>query len=67
MIFAKPVSKTADAVHAGLVRLIDEINRFHQPISRWPVFANDTAAAAGGLKVGGPYVTPDGFAKRRMA
>jgi hypothetical protein len=43
------------------------MNRFHMPINRWPVFANDAAAAAGNLKVGSGYVTPDGFAKRRMA
>jgi len=67
MIFSHPASKALDAVYAGLVRLVDELNRFHPTISRLPTFADDTAAADGNLKVGDPYVTPDGFVKRRVA
>jgi hypothetical protein len=52
---------------ANLAKLVIDLNRFHPPISLFPVFADDTAAAAAGLKVGRGYVTPDGFVKRRMA
>jgi hypothetical protein len=67
VIFSHPVGKSLDALHASFTRLIDELNRFHPTISRLPVFADDTAAADGQLKVGDGYVTPDGFVKRRMA
>lgn len=63
MIFSAP---TSPDMRAWAMRHVDEINRFHAPISQWPVFANDAAAAAGNLKVGNGYVTPDGVARRRM-
>lgn len=62
MIFATP-----PAEDPGMKRLVDDLNRFHPTVDRWPVFADDAAAKAANLKVGYPYVTPDGFCKRRMA
>jgi hypothetical protein len=67
MIFTGPQNKTLEGIGAAVQRLVDEINRFHQPIARWPVFADDAAAADGNLKVGDGYVTPEGIARRRMA
>ena len=67
MIFSAPASKTLDGVSAWASRFVDEINRFHQPVNRWPTFADDAAAAEGNLKVGYPYVTPDGQLRRRVA
>lgn len=67
MIFSAPINKSLEGLHAGFSRLVDELNRFHPTISRMPVFADDAAASDGQLKVGDPYVTPDGFVKRRMA
>ena len=63
MIFQQPPSND---VASGVKRLVEDLNRFHQPISRLPVLTDDVAAANAGLKVGYPYVTPDGFVRRRM-
>lgn len=63
MIFKQ--SPGADAA-ANLGKLIADLNRFHQPISLWPVFANDTAAKAANLKVGTGYIDTNGFARRVM-
>lgn len=67
MIFTHPASKALDAVHAAVVRLVDELNRFHPTISRLPVFANDAAAQSGQVKIGEPYVDTNGFVRRRLA
>lgn len=67
MIFAAPANKTLDGIHGAFSRLVDELNRFHPTISRLPVFADDAAAEAGGLKVGDGYVDPNGFVRRRAA
>lgn len=64
MIFAAPAGND---VRAWAMRHVDEMNRFHPTIDTWPVFANDADAAAGNLKIGRGYVTPDGVVRRRMA
>lgn len=66
MIFTKPAAATLPAIFAWAARHTEEVNRFHSPITRFPVFANDAAAAAGNLKVGSPYVDTNGFVRRRM-
>jgi hypothetical protein len=63
MIFTAPQGD----MRAWAMRHVDEINRFHPPVDLWPIFANDAAAAAGNLKIGRGYVTPDGAVRRRMA
>lgn len=67
MIFSHPPGNDLASLQAWARRLIDEINRFHPTVDAWPVFADDTDAAAGNLNVGEPYVTPSGQARRRMA
>ena len=64
MIFTPPTGADMPSIKAWADRHIAEMNRFHQPISLWPVFADDTAAKAGKLKVGAGYVDPNGFARR---
>ena len=44
-----------------------QLNAFFQRLANLPDYANDAAAAAGNLKVGYPYVTPDGQLRRRVA
>lgn len=65
MIFAHPSNGSPESVFAWAKRHIDEMNRFHMPVNRWPTFADDTAAAAGNLKIGAPYATPTGELRRR--
>lgn len=64
MIFEPPVGADGPSMKAWADRLISELNRFHAPINRWPVFADDAAAKAAQLKVGDGYVDPNGFARR---
>lgn len=67
MIFSHPPDGSLAAIFAWAKRHIDEMNRFHMPVNRWPTFADNAAAAAGNLKVGEPYATPDGQLRRRSA
>ncbi len=48
-------------------RLVDDLNRFFPAFNELPTFADDAAAAAGRLKIGDGYVTPDGMVRRRVA
>lgn len=64
MKFAQPQGPDLDA---WARRHVDDLNRFHPTVDNLPVFANDAAAAAGRLKVGAGYVSPDGVVRRRMA
>lgn len=66
MIFSADPGMEPNGLHRAFSRLVEDLNRFHPTIDRLPVFADDVAAAAANLKVGHPYVTPDGFVKRRM-
>jgi hypothetical protein len=66
MIFASPKTAALVDIFKWATRHTEDINRFHAPPRRWPTFANDAAAAAGRLPVGDPYVTPDGFMRRRV-
>lgn len=67
MIFAHPTGDTLESLRAAFTRLVTDLNRFHQTPSRWPTFADDSAAKAGNLKVGDPYATPDGILRRRVS
>lgn len=64
MIFTSPTGADTPSIKAWADRLTSELNRFHAPINRWPVFADDTAAKAGQLNVGDGYVDANGFARR---
>lgn len=66
MIFVPPKSTDSQGLFQSLKNLVDSLNRFHPPVWDYPVFADDKTAAAANLRVGYPYVTPDGFVKRRM-
>jgi hypothetical protein len=66
MIFTPPSLPTLPGILGWGQRLTEELNRFHPPISLWPVFEDDAAALAGQLKVGDGYVTPEGIARRVM-
>lgn len=67
MIFTAPTGGTLPALLAWAQRFTSDLNQFHMSPNRWPTFADDTAAAAGRLKVGDPYVTPTGEMRRRVA
>lgn len=54
------------SVYAWARRLVDDLNR-EPGIGDYATFPNDAAAAAGNVKIGDGYVTPDGIVRRRMA
>lgn len=58
---------TGNDLAAWARQMVDDINRFLPTAGELPTFANDGEAAAGRVKVGEEYVTPDGFRKRRVA
>lgn len=66
-LFAPPTGSSTDQIAAWARRLTDDLNRFLPPIDSLPTFADDSAAANGNLKVGQPYVTPDGIVRRRVS
>jgi hypothetical protein len=67
MIFNANPGMGPEGLKAAFSRLVDELNRFHPTANRWPTFADDAAAAAGNLKVGEPYATPEGALRRRVS
>lgn len=55
------------AVYEWAKRLVDDLNASADPFPGLQTFADDAAAASGGVGVGDGYVTPDGFVRRRIA
>jgi hypothetical protein len=55
------------ALYAWASRLIDDLNRTDPSIDALPTFTGDAEAAAGNVRVGQGYVTPDGIVRRRIA
>lgn len=67
MKFAQPPSMDIGGIAAWARRLTDDLNRSYPSIEALPTFADDASAAAGRVKVGQAYVTPDGIVRRRTA
>lgn len=67
MNLAPPTGSDLNSLTAWARRLVDDLNRFFQSPTDWPVFADDAAAAAGRVKVGEGYRTPDGQFRWRIA
>jgi hypothetical protein len=67
MKFAHPAGNSSDQIAAWARRLTDDLNRFVQLPEAYPTFADDAAAAAGNLKVGQPYRSPDGLLRWRAS
>lgn len=66
MSFSRAKRSDLSGIASAFGKLVDDLNRFHPPAWKYPVFVDDLEAANGNLKVGYPYVTPDGFIKRRV-
>ena len=67
MKYAHPTSADVQALYAFAARLVDDLNRTVGSIEDLRVFTNDAAAAAGNVRIGQGYVTPDGIVRRRVA
>lgn len=67
MILRQPTGSDNTSLAAWARGLVDDINRFFTRPEEWPTFADDADAAEGRVKIGEPYVTPDGIVRRRVA
>lgn len=67
MKLAHPFGTDLPSLAAWARRLVDDLNRFAPTDAELPTFADDAAAAAGRVKVGDGYYTPDGVRRRRVA
>lgn len=67
MRLAPPAGTSLDSLFAWARRVTDDINRSRPTIDSLPSFADDSEAANSNLKVGQPYVDPEGIVRRRVS